>query len=266
MDKKDTLGSEAKFHDHWSAQTDQEEVLVEESFLTPSCPENLFILEKLGNLQGKTLLELGTGLGEGATFFAKRGAEVIATDISSGMLLLARRVGREHEVTFSTAVTDAAALPWADGSFDFVYAANLLHHVDIEACLQEVHRVLKPGGRAAFWDPVRYNPVINRYRKMADQVRTEDEHPLGIEDLRLMRHMFSSVQVRHLGLATLGVFIKFYFVDMVHPNEERYWKKFISDYSSFRDLYTVLGWMDRILLNIPGIRWLAWNIAVVMEK
>ena len=45
-------------------------------------------------------------------------------------------------------------------------------------------------GVAVFWDPLRYTPVINIYRRMATKVRTEDEHPLGKSDVRLMRRTF----------------------------------------------------------------------------
>jgi SAM-dependent methyltransferase len=132
--------------------------------------------------------------------------------------------------------------------------------------VSEVHRVLKPGGRAAFWDPMRYNTVINIYRKMASQVRTEDEHPLGIDDIDFVRRLFTKVSFRTFGLVTLGVFLKFYFIDLVHPNEERYWKKVVTDYPSFRSYFRVFSAIDNVLLRLPGVRWLAWNVALVGTK
>ena len=260
------LEDEAAFHDQWAGSVVISDVRVDETFTSPVCPENLFILQELDDVRGLKLLELGTGLGEGATYFAKLGAQVCATDLSLGMVKLAKRVGGYHHTSFAGVTVDGARLSFQAESFDVVYAANTLHHVNTKECLREVHRVLKPGGRAAFWDPARYNPVINAYRGMAHQVRTADEHPLGRSDVTLMRSMFSKVKVGFFGLATSGVFLKFYFVDMIHPNEERYWKKLIWDYQSFRGLYTVLRGIDRVLLRLPGIRWLAWNMAVVLTK
>ena len=191
---------------------------------------------------------------------------MVGTDLSSGMVRLAKRVGEFHNTLFEGIIVDANRLSFPSNSFDLVYGANMLHHVNLKDCLSEVHRVLKPGGQAASWDPVRYNPIINYYRKMANQVRTEDEHPLGMDDLRLMKSMFSQTSTGFFGLTTLGVFLKFYFVDMIHPNEERYWKKIVIDYESFRALYDVLRGIDKFILKFPGIKWLAWNMAVVLTK
>jgi SAM-dependent methyltransferase len=63
-------------------------------------------------------------------------------------------------------------------SYDIVYLANVIHHVhDRERLFAGIDRALKPGGRFFSIDPVAYNPVINRYRSMATEVRTEDEGP-----------------------------------------------------------------------------------------
>jgi ubiquinone/menaquinone biosynthesis C-methylase UbiE len=265
-EKENLINYEMSFHDQWADSVSPEEVLVDEIFSVPSCVENLFILSKLGDLHGKKLLELGTGLGEGATFFSKCGAQVVSTDVSPGMLKLAQRVGNYHNTCFNCAISDAGYLGFKSNTFDFVYAANTLHHVEVNSCLNEVFRVLKPGGKAAFWDPIKYNPIINIYRSMANQVRTEDEHPLGLSDINFMKEKFLKLELEFSGLATLGVFLKFYFVDMVHPNEERYWKKIIVDYSSFANLYKFLRNIDKFVLRIPGIQWLAWNVAVVITK
>lgn len=263
---RETLQREEEFHDRWAERVDPAFVPVEESFTLPSCPENRFIAAALGELRGLTVLELGTGLGEASVWFATRGARVISTDLSGGMLRLVGRVAALHGTTVDAVQMDGAVLALPDASVDVVYGANVLHHVDTAACLREVHRVLKPGGRGAFWDPVRYNPVINVYRRMAGQVRSVDEHPLGVGDLRTMRSLFRGVRVRFFWLAALGVFLKYYVVDQIHPNEERYWKKVIHDYGGIGRWYLPLAAIDALLLRLPGVRWLSWNLAVVLTK
>lgn len=259
------IGEEA-FHDEWARSVDPAQVLVRESFTLPTCPENRWIHERLGDVRGRTVLELGAGLGEASVWFAMHGAEVIATDLSGGMLTLARRVAERHRTWLVAVQMDGAFLALADESVDIVYGANVLHHVDQATCIREVHRVLKPGGMAAFWDPLRYNPVINVYRRMATDVRTEDEHPLGRADLHLLRRRFREVDARFFWLVSLGVFLWFFVGQRVHPNRERYWKKIISDYASIAPLYGVLAAVDRVLLRVPGLRWWAWNLAVVCRK
>lgn len=261
-----SLGREEEFHDRWAGSVDPATVLVDESFTLPSCPENQFISATLGDVRGLTVLELGAGLGEASAYFALHGARVIATDLSRGMLQVTQRVAAMRSSTVSAVQMDGSVIALRNESVDIVYGANVLHHVNTEACLREVRRVLKPGGRAAFWDPVRYNPVINAYRRMAGQVRSEDEHPLGRAELRTMRALFRRVHARFFWLATLAVFLKYYFIDQVHPNEERYWKKVITGYAAIRLWYAPLAAVDAVLLRIPGLRWLSWNLAVVLEK
>ena len=265
-DDDDSLGREEEFHDRWAESVDPAGVLVAESFSLPSCPENRFIADTLGDVRGLTVLELGAGLGEASAWFASRGARVIATDLSRGMLQVTQGVAALHGSSLAAVQMDGAVIALGDASVDVVYGANVLHHVNTEQCLREVHRVLKPGGRAAFWDPVQYNPAINAYRRMAGQVRSADEHPLGRADLRVMRSLFASVHARFFWLATLAVFLKYYFIDQVHPNEERYWKKVITDYAGIRSWYAPLAAVDAVLLRIPGLRWLSWNLAVVVRK
>ena len=261
-----TLGREEEFHDRWASAVDPSTVLVEESFTLPTCPENRWIAQQLGDVRGLIVLELGAGLGEASAWFAARGARVIATDLSGGMLHVTGRVAALHGASVEALQMDGASLALADNSVDIVYGANVLHHVDTAACLREVRRVLKPGGRAAFWDPVKYNPVINVYRRMATQVRSEDEHPLGVGDIATMRATFRELRARFFWLATLLVFLKYFLVDRVHPNDERYWKKVITGYREIAWLHAPLAALDAVLLRIPGLRWLSWNVAVVLRK
>jgi SAM-dependent methyltransferase len=261
-----TLDREEAFHDQWASAVEPASVPVRESFTLPTCPENRWIHASLGDVRGRTVLELGAGLGEASAWFAMHGANVIATDLSGGMLEVARRVAQLHGAAITPVQMDGAVLALADASVDVVYGANVLHHVDQARCIAEVHRVLRPGGVAVFWDPLRYNPAINVYRRMATEVRTVDEHPLGMDDLRLLRRAFRSVEPRFFWLATLGVFVWFFVGRRVHPNAERYWKKIISDYASIAPLYRALAVLDAVLLRIPGLRWWAWNMAVVCRK
>lgn len=265
-DKSELLRREEDFHDEWAQSVDPSTVAVQAAFSLPSCPENRWIARQLGDVRGRLVLELGAGLGEASVWFATHGAHVVASDLSGAMLDVARRVAAVHDTRIDTVQMDGAVLAMADRSVDIVYGANVLHHVDTARCLDEVWRVLKPGGVAVFWDPLQYNPVINVYRRMATKVRTEDEHPLGRADIALLRHRFAEVRVRFFWLATLGVFLWFFAVQRIHPNAERYWKKIISDYASIAPLYRVLALFDVALLRIPGLRWWAWNMAVVCRK
>jgi ubiquinone/menaquinone biosynthesis C-methylase UbiE len=100
-------------------------------------------------------LDLGCGTGNLTAALVLEGAAAscVGIDISSGMIEQARRKTITiSDVTFQ--VGSATALPFADESFDLCVGDAFLHHIlDIDACLKEVFRVLKPGGVATFNEP-----------------------------------------------------------------------------------------------------------------
>lgn len=252
----------------WALSSSPEAVNVSGSWSNLGSPESYWISQVLGDVSGLNVLELGTGLGEGAVYFASLGAQVTATDISPEMLNVTRAVARQHNVELRTAVASATNLQaFADSSFDIVYAANLLHHVDIQRCISEIHRVLRPGGIMATWDPLQYNPIINVYRGKASSMRTPDEHPLTRADLRLIKEQFDRCEVRFFWLTALMIFIRFYFIDRLSPNKVRYWKLVVERQSKHAGFLKLSHRLDRVLLLLlPPIKWLAWNVAVVAVK
>jgi ubiquinone/menaquinone biosynthesis C-methylase UbiE len=159
------------------------------------------------------------------------------------------------------------AIDFPDNTFDIVYASNLLHHIpDPTLTIQEAHRILKPGGQFCFWDPLKHNPLINVYRRIATKVRTEDETPLDMDIVRFVKACFTQTQYDTFWLATLWIFLQFYLIERVNPNEERYWKKIILEHDRLESEYLWLEKFDRLLKRFPGLKRYAWNLAVVATK
>ncbi|MCS6813888.1 MAG: class I SAM-dependent methyltransferase [Cyanobacteria bacterium] len=263
----ETLQREREFHDAWAAAIDVDGIRVHDYFEVCTAPENRFILRHLGDVTGKRLLDLGCGAGENSVYFALQGAQCTAADYSPGMVEVAQRLAQANGVTIEGAVINAMDLDFPDNSFDIVYIANLLHHLpEPMAAITEAHRILKPGGRLCFWEPLKHNPVINVYRRLATSVRTEDEMPLDIAIVRQVQQRFQRVQWDTFWLATLWIFLQFYLIERVDPNQERYWKKIILEHQRLKPLYSRLERIDRLLKRIPGLRRFAWNLAVVATK
>jgi ubiquinone/menaquinone biosynthesis C-methylase UbiE len=261
------LEKERRFHDAWAAAIDVDGIRVADYFEACTAPENRFILQQMGDIQGKLLLDLGCGAGENSVYFAKKGARCVATDYSPGMVDVALKLAAANRVTIEGQTANAMALDFADNTFDLVYASNLLHHIpDPKIALKEMHRVLKPGGKACFWDPLKHNPVINVYRRMATEVRTDDEMPLDINIVNYIKTLFSETAYDTFWIATLWIFLRFYLIERVDPNQERYWKKIIIEQERLAPSYQRLEQVDKALKKIPLIKRLAWNIAVVATK
>ncbi len=258
------IDKEREFHDNWAKAVNPAQVKVDQLGTACTMPETRFILSKFKkHLKGAKLLEIGCGCGEASVYFAKCGADVYATDLSEGMVELAKHVAEYHGTTIHTVVCPAERLPFDDNSFDFVYAANILHHVDIKTALKEIKRVLKPDGVLLAWDPIKYNPAINIYRRLASGVRTEDEHPVDVQYLQDLRVNFSRVYSKGFWLLTNLIFVKYYFIDKVDPNKERYWKKIIDDAEVLQPLYNRLKHIDDMLLKMfPTLKWMCWNMVI----
>lgn len=191
----------------------------------------------------------------------------MASDYSPGMVSVALKLAEQNHVQVEGRVINAMAIDFPDNTFDIIYAANLLHHIpDPMAVIKEMHRVLKPGGKACFWDPLKHNPVINVYRRMATEVRTEDETPLDIALVKQVRSQFSAVKWDTFWIATLWIFLRFYLIEKVNPNQERYWKKIILEHTRLQPTYRRLEKLDRVLKKLPGMKRMAWNLAVVATK
>ncbi|MFN7998320.1 MAG: methyltransferase domain-containing protein [Bryobacteraceae bacterium] len=251
---------EADFHDDWAASTPLDQILVHECFEAPTAVENRFVLSKMGPLHNIELLDIGSGLGESSVYFALHGARVTAVDVSPGMVDTTVRLGQQHGVTIHGKVAVGEDLCLPPDHFDLVYLANTIHHVhDRDRLFQQIHNTLKPGGRFFSIDPIAYNPLINIYRKMATQTRTEDESPLTYQDIATARHYFTDVGHREFWLASLALFVKYYLVDRVHPNDDRYWKRILRETKDTLWWWLPLSRLDRLLTRLPYVRYLCWN-------
>ncbi|HMT32783.1 MAG TPA: class I SAM-dependent methyltransferase [Dermatophilaceae bacterium] len=108
----------------------------------------------LGPLAGRDVLEIGAGSAQCSRWVAEQGARVVATDLSLGMLRrgVAIDAGRPAAPPVPLAQCDGRLLPFPDASFDVVFTAyGVVPFVaDPERVMNEVCRVLRPGGRFAF--------------------------------------------------------------------------------------------------------------------
>ena len=106
-------------------------------------PAQVALLHAAGVGPGTRLLDVGCGSGELLRLATERHAVVSGCDPAAGMLDIARRTAPDADLRRA----DAEALTWPDAAFDVVTAVNALHLADDEdAALQEMRRVLAPGG------------------------------------------------------------------------------------------------------------------------
>lgn len=115
-------------------------------------------LYSLGNFKkGDKLLEIGcgTGLFTGKVYDATK-ADITAIDISEDLLVQAREKYPHSEFK----IDDAMDLSFPENTFEGVFGSSILHHLDMRKAMEEIYRVLKPGGRTIFAEPNMLNPQI----------------------------------------------------------------------------------------------------------
>lgn len=101
--------------------------------------------------KGKDVLDVGCGAGVEVVRFARAGARVTGVDIAQSAITLARQNLEQQGLTARLDVADGEHLPYADASFDLVFAHGVVQYTgDDRAMVAEIHRVLRPGGLAVF--------------------------------------------------------------------------------------------------------------------
>lgn len=176
----------------------------------------------LGEVRGRRGLEIGAGAAQGSRYLSGQGMQVVATDLSAGMLRRATIIDqRRGGAAVPLLQCDGAALPFADRSFDVVFTAyGVIPFVaDSARVMGECARVLRPGGRLVFatTHPVRWafpdDPGENGLRVASSYF---DRTPYVEEDDRgrvtyVEHHRTMGDRVREIAAAGLVL------IDVVEP-------------------------------------------------
>jgi 2-polyprenyl-3-methyl-5-hydroxy-6-metoxy-1,4-benzoquinol methylase len=268
MNHTSRLDIERDFHNDWAKKEDIESIDILKSNQVCTAPEMRHITDTLGDIKDKSLLDVGCGLGEASIYFAMLGANVTASDLSEGMLSVTSKLAKINGVSVKTHLASAEDLNLLKmDQFDIIYMGNLLHHVDISTTINKIKPHLKKNGVFVSWDPLHYNPIINIYRIFAKNLRTPDEHPLKIKDIKLFAKNFDIVETKYFWFSTLIIFILMALIQRKNPGRERFWKVVVSEGDKWRWLYNPLEKLDKFLLKVfPPFRLLCWNIVVIAKN
>jgi SAM-dependent methyltransferase len=115
----------------------------------------------LGDVAGRTILEVGCGAAMCSRWLAGQGASPVAFDVSSGMLRHARAAAARTGIDVPLVQADAQYLPFRHDSFDLVFTSfgAVAFVADSARVMREIARVLRPGGRWVFstTHPIRWS-------------------------------------------------------------------------------------------------------------
>jgi SAM-dependent methyltransferase len=144
---------------------------------------------------GRDVLEIGAGLGTDLAQFASAGARVTDVDLSSGHLAHARRNFSARGLDGRFVMGDAETLPFEGACFDLVYSNGVIHHSpNTQRIVHEIHRVLRPGGRA----------IVMVYALRSLHYWRHLFLHLGIAQHHLEEHSMGEIMSRHVELSHAG--------------------------------------------------------------
>lgn len=148
---------------------------------------------------GKHLLEVGCGVGIDLLRFARAGAFVTGVDLAEVSVDLARKNFVQEGLTANLQIMNGEDLQFEDGSFDVVYAHGVLQYtVNPQRMIQELRRVLRPGGEAILMVYNKYSWLILLSKLLSVELEHQDAPVLQLHSIRQFRRMldtFSAVRI-----------------------------------------------------------------------
>ena len=157
-------------------------------------------IAQLAPYHPQQILDIATGTGDFALLAARmlQPQQLIGADISEGMMTVGRqkvqRQGLEKIISFRR--EDCMQLSFADGSFDAVTAAfGIRNFKDLDTCLRELHRVLRPGGHLSIVElsaPVR--PPVSWFFKIYSHTLLPLYARIVSKDKSAYRYLISSIE------------------------------------------------------------------------
>lgn len=204
------------------------------------------------NCRGKRVLDYCCGNGADSIIMAQNGAEAVTgIDISDVSINNCKELAKHNEVENNTffLVRDAESTGFEDNSFDIITEYGCLHHLDLEKAFAEMRRILRPEGKIICNESLGHNPFIHLYRKLTANLRTEweIEHIMRRPQLKAAEKYFSEIELNFYHLFTL--------IGVPFRNT-----------AIFLRLLNVLEKIDSFVLNLPLIKWQAWQVVFILSK
>jgi len=200
------------------------------------------------NSKNSDILDYGCGIGSSLKKVLEfKPNKITGIDISEISIQKAKNLIQNLDSNVELLVDNCEKTKFKKDTFNIIYGTGILHHLNIKICLDEINRILKPGGKFLFIEPLGTNPAINFYRKLTPKSRSKDEHPLNNQDFYLIRNIFTKVKIKYYGFLTLIFF-------PVYKSPER------------SIIFKFLQKVDQFLFRFNIFRKFAWSVLIIAEK
>ena len=213
-------------------------------------------LEQLGSLEGKRVLEIGSGAGYESVLFALLGATVQGYDKRSSAIkdayALAEHFGVRDRCTFEIGQVDD--LPDDDDRYDLVFSKSVLQYTDRPRVIAECQRVLKPGGTLLMIENTPYNPFVN-FSRFVRRLKAKESDMVYLRTIK--GYMRCSEALEIVGKMDDGSYRCMHV--LTPPVIFMSWSSKLGKLPLHGAAYRLLCGIDRVLLSvIPPMKHLAW--------
>ena len=225
------------------AENDKRALLVD--FDEPLPPRHRAFWIAVGDVENLRVLDIGCGYGYAASRLALCGAKVTAIDVSEGMCDLTRRAAHINGVDIDVRKLSAVDTGLPEGSFDLIVGQVSLHHLPLDSAGPEFVRLLKPGGRAVFLEPIHPWRAILKMRAMLPISCQESPGggALRADEIERLGIIFGEVELKRFAIL------------------ER-----LRRFRSLRWASPFIFSIDNLLLAIPVLRGLAAHAVIELTK
>jgi SAM-dependent methyltransferase len=181
------------------------------------------VVRMLGDVRNKKILEFGCGNGLYSIYLSRRGADVTGIDIGNDIILLANQAAQMNSAACKFFVGNIISIPFGSETFDYVIGHGVLHHLHpswLKRSIQEAYRVLRPGGKAYFSEPVENSrvfhfiqnivpidsphspqkrPSVFQLKKWKAYTKTIDDRGLSDQELIDAKGLFDQIAIEYYG-------------------------------------------------------------------
>ena len=183
-----------------------------------------------------TLLDLGCGFGEKAHAFQQIGFTV--TGIDGDPERIEKAKNDFPGIDFRHFKIDAT-LPFEDSRFDLVFSHSVFQYVEHRPILNEIRRILKPGGSIVLIENLKNNPITRLgrvyHKQTGHNFHSYPYNHFTYSEMELLKKEFSESSIHHFHLLSPA-----------------------SHVSALKGLFPVLQKIDSVLLSVGGLRRLSW--------